>query len=188
MAQADLPAVAALERESYVFPWNDQIFADCLRVGYHCVVVELRGRVGLRRTVDGSGGGARAQSLHHRAMPPARRRPGPAGRASRHARDRGSATHSSRYAARIAPRSRCITASDSSASARAAATTRPGMAARTHWSIGSSWTLRKRGRSPLRRGWTSYPSATIARPARSHHDPDERRNRPPTQLCDHLAP
>jgi [ribosomal protein S18]-alanine N-acetyltransferase len=40
MAQADLPRVAALERESYVFPWNDQIFADCLRVGYHCVVVD----------------------------------------------------------------------------------------------------------------------------------------------------
>ncbi|MGH8250346.1 MAG: ribosomal protein S18-alanine N-acetyltransferase [Steroidobacteraceae bacterium] len=40
MAQADLAAVAALERESYVFPWNEQIFTDCLRVGYHCVVVE----------------------------------------------------------------------------------------------------------------------------------------------------
>jgi ribosomal-protein-alanine N-acetyltransferase len=40
MTQADLPRVAALERASYVFPWNDQIFADCLRVGYHCVVVE----------------------------------------------------------------------------------------------------------------------------------------------------
>ena len=40
MAQGDLARVAALERESYVFPWNDQIFADCLRVGYHCVVVE----------------------------------------------------------------------------------------------------------------------------------------------------
>jgi ribosomal-protein-alanine N-acetyltransferase len=40
MAQADLSRVAALERQSYVFPWNDQIFADCLRVGYHCVVVE----------------------------------------------------------------------------------------------------------------------------------------------------
>ncbi len=40
MTQADLPRVAALERESYVFPWNDQIFSDCLRVGYHCVVVE----------------------------------------------------------------------------------------------------------------------------------------------------
>ena len=40
MAKADLARVAALERESYVFPWNDQIFADCLRVGYHCVVVD----------------------------------------------------------------------------------------------------------------------------------------------------
>ena len=40
MAQDDLPQVAALERASYAFPWNDQIFADCLRVGYHCVVVE----------------------------------------------------------------------------------------------------------------------------------------------------
>ncbi len=40
MAQADLARVAALERESYVFPWSDQIFSDCLRVGYHCVVVD----------------------------------------------------------------------------------------------------------------------------------------------------
>lgn len=40
MAPADLPQVAALERASYAFPWNDQIFSDCLRVGYHCVVVD----------------------------------------------------------------------------------------------------------------------------------------------------
>jgi ribosomal-protein-alanine N-acetyltransferase len=40
MEPGDLARVAALERESYVFPWNDQIFADCLRVGYHCVVVD----------------------------------------------------------------------------------------------------------------------------------------------------
>ena len=45
MAQADLARVAALERASYVFPWNDQIFADCLRVGYHCVVVDTAGGV-----------------------------------------------------------------------------------------------------------------------------------------------
>ena len=45
MTQADLPRVAELERASYVFPWNDQIFADCLRVGYHCVVVETRAGV-----------------------------------------------------------------------------------------------------------------------------------------------
>jgi ribosomal-protein-alanine N-acetyltransferase len=46
MVQADLPAVAALERESYVFPWNDQFFADCLRVGYHCVVVDTSAGTG----------------------------------------------------------------------------------------------------------------------------------------------
>ena len=40
MAAPDLPQVAALERASYAFPWNDQIFSDCLRVGYHCVVVD----------------------------------------------------------------------------------------------------------------------------------------------------
>ncbi len=40
MAAPDLAQVAALERASYAFPWNDQIFSDCLRVGYHCMVVE----------------------------------------------------------------------------------------------------------------------------------------------------
>ena len=40
MMQADLVQVAALERASYAFPWSDQIFSDCLRVGYHCVVVD----------------------------------------------------------------------------------------------------------------------------------------------------
>jgi len=41
MTPADLPQVAALERASYAFPWSDQIFSDCLRVGYHCVVVDI---------------------------------------------------------------------------------------------------------------------------------------------------
>ena len=40
MAVSDLAQVAALERASYAFPWTDQIFSDCLRVGYHCVVIE----------------------------------------------------------------------------------------------------------------------------------------------------
>jgi ribosomal-protein-alanine N-acetyltransferase len=39
MTQADLPSIAQLERDSYVFPWSEQIFSDCLRVGYHCVVI-----------------------------------------------------------------------------------------------------------------------------------------------------
>jgi ribosomal-protein-alanine N-acetyltransferase len=29
-----------------VFPWSDQIFSDCLRVGYHCVVVDTPAGVG----------------------------------------------------------------------------------------------------------------------------------------------
>ncbi len=45
MNAADLARVAELERASYAFPWSDQIFSDCLRVGYHCVVVEAGGEV-----------------------------------------------------------------------------------------------------------------------------------------------
>ncbi len=41
MAEGDLARVAALERESYPFPWSEGIFHDCLRVGYVCRVVEL---------------------------------------------------------------------------------------------------------------------------------------------------
>jgi len=41
MTEADLDLVAALERESYPFPWSEGIFRDCLRVGYVCRVVEL---------------------------------------------------------------------------------------------------------------------------------------------------
>jgi ribosomal-protein-alanine N-acetyltransferase len=37
----DVAAVAALEQQSYPFPWSEGIFRDCLRVGYYCCVVEL---------------------------------------------------------------------------------------------------------------------------------------------------
>ena len=41
MTEADVDAIAALERESYPFPWSEGIFRDCLRVGYVCRVVEI---------------------------------------------------------------------------------------------------------------------------------------------------
>lgn len=41
MAEEDLARVAAVERESYSFPWSEGIFRDCLRVGYVCRVVEI---------------------------------------------------------------------------------------------------------------------------------------------------
>lgn len=41
MTEDDLPQVAALERESYPFPWSEGIFRDCVRVGYVCRIVEI---------------------------------------------------------------------------------------------------------------------------------------------------
>jgi ribosomal-protein-alanine N-acetyltransferase len=45
MVPGDLPAVAALERASYPFPWSEGIFRDCLRVGYLCRVAEVDGAI-----------------------------------------------------------------------------------------------------------------------------------------------
>ena len=41
----DIAPVVALEHSVYPFPWSEQIFRDCLRVGYDCWVVESDGRV-----------------------------------------------------------------------------------------------------------------------------------------------
>ena len=40
MAADDVDAVVGLEHAVYPFPWSEQIFRDCLRVGYDCWVVE----------------------------------------------------------------------------------------------------------------------------------------------------
>ncbi len=38
MRESDLPAVLAIEQDSYDFPWTASIFRDCLRVGYYSQV------------------------------------------------------------------------------------------------------------------------------------------------------
>ena len=43
MTLLDVPYVIDIERDSYPFPWSEGIFRDCVRVGYFCCVVELRG-------------------------------------------------------------------------------------------------------------------------------------------------
>ncbi len=43
MTLPDVPFVLNIERDSYPFPWSEGIFRDCIRVGYHCRVIELRG-------------------------------------------------------------------------------------------------------------------------------------------------
>ena len=43
MTTADLPEVLRIERQSYQLPWTEQIFRDCLKVGYHMLVLEDQG-------------------------------------------------------------------------------------------------------------------------------------------------
>jgi [ribosomal protein S18]-alanine N-acetyltransferase len=45
MMDADLPDVAAIERKSYAFPWSENIFRDCLRVGYTCRALDMAGQI-----------------------------------------------------------------------------------------------------------------------------------------------
>lgn len=40
MTEDDIPAVIAIERQAYTFPWTEGIFRDCLRVGYCCRILE----------------------------------------------------------------------------------------------------------------------------------------------------
>jgi [ribosomal protein S18]-alanine N-acetyltransferase len=39
--ESDVPAIMGIERQSYIFPWTEGIFRDCLRVNYTCRVVEI---------------------------------------------------------------------------------------------------------------------------------------------------
>jgi [ribosomal protein S18]-alanine N-acetyltransferase len=41
MTETDLAAVVEIERRVYPFPWTAGIFSDCLRVGYHCTILEV---------------------------------------------------------------------------------------------------------------------------------------------------
>jgi ribosomal-protein-alanine N-acetyltransferase len=45
MREADLSAVVASEEAAYTHPWTPGIFTDCLKVGYHCLVGTLGGRI-----------------------------------------------------------------------------------------------------------------------------------------------
>ncbi len=45
MRENDLGAVFEIEDEAYRFPWSPGIFRDCLRMGYSCWVLELRGGI-----------------------------------------------------------------------------------------------------------------------------------------------
>jgi [ribosomal protein S18]-alanine N-acetyltransferase len=45
MTRADLPTVMEIERTNYTFPWDEDIFIDCFKVGYGCWVCEEGGKI-----------------------------------------------------------------------------------------------------------------------------------------------
>jgi ribosomal-protein-alanine N-acetyltransferase len=45
MMETDLTEVATIEQQSYAFPWSENIFRDCLRVGYTCRALDLAGQI-----------------------------------------------------------------------------------------------------------------------------------------------
>jgi ribosomal-protein-alanine N-acetyltransferase len=45
MLHSDLPRVMEIETKNYPFPWQEDIFTDCFRVGYNCWVCEEQGNV-----------------------------------------------------------------------------------------------------------------------------------------------
>ncbi len=45
MMRSDLPTVMRIERANYAFPWDEDIFIDCFKVGYGCWVCEENGKI-----------------------------------------------------------------------------------------------------------------------------------------------
>jgi ribosomal-protein-alanine N-acetyltransferase len=45
MMRSDLAQVMHIEQQNYAFPWQHDIFEDCLRVGYSCWVCEAMGQI-----------------------------------------------------------------------------------------------------------------------------------------------
>ena len=43
MTTEDVTAVMVIELQGHAFPWTEGIFNDCMRVGYHCWVMEREG-------------------------------------------------------------------------------------------------------------------------------------------------
>lgn len=41
MAYVDVPDVYRVECKAYEFPWTENLFSDCVRVGYQCYVLEF---------------------------------------------------------------------------------------------------------------------------------------------------
>jgi len=73
MEREDLPAVLAIERACYEYPWSEQIFNDCLRAGYMGLVLEQRDCLNGFTMVSSAAGESHILNL---CVAPAKRRSG----------------------------------------------------------------------------------------------------------------
>lgn len=71
MVKSDIPEVLRIEHASYQLPWTRQLFVDCLKVGYHTLVLECAG--GLRGFVIFSSAAGESHILNLCIDPLARR-------------------------------------------------------------------------------------------------------------------
>ncbi len=58
MQLQDIPDVLQIERASYPFPWSEQIIRDCLKVGYHGLVLRDTGTLCAYAFASGAAGEA----------------------------------------------------------------------------------------------------------------------------------
>jgi ribosomal-protein-alanine N-acetyltransferase len=63
MRDEDVERVLDVERRGHLFPWTRRIFADCLRVGYTCLVLEEEGTVVAHLVVASGAGQAHILNL-----------------------------------------------------------------------------------------------------------------------------
>lgn len=64
MRKRDIPAVLDIENRCYHYPWNENVYKDCMRVGYSCRVLETKGRIRAYGIVSVGAGAGEAHILN----------------------------------------------------------------------------------------------------------------------------
>lgn len=63
MLKGDLNEIVAIEECAYTYPWSKTIFADCIRVGYDCLVLENNQRIDAYGIMSAAAGEAHILNL-----------------------------------------------------------------------------------------------------------------------------
>ena len=63
MTRGDIPEIRGIEERAYRYPWSRAVFADCLRAGYHCRVLQLSTGIGAYGILSAAAGEAHILNL-----------------------------------------------------------------------------------------------------------------------------